>query len=102
MTVGELQNLTSGFAWERYFSGIGVPTITSLNVVSPDFFVAMQKLIVENSVNDWKSYLRWQLLHKQAGFLPTAFGNEDFSFFSAKLTGAKEQRPRWKRCVSAT
>ena len=26
---------------------------------------------------------------------------EDFDFFGRTLTGAKEMKPRWKRCVAA-
>jgi predicted metalloendopeptidase len=31
-----------------------------------------------------------------------AFVNEDFNFFGKTLTGAKELRPRWKRCTTST
>jgi len=34
--------------------------------------------------------------------LPTAFVNENFDFYSKTLTGTKELRPRWKRCVGYT
>jgi endothelin-converting enzyme/putative endopeptidase len=31
--------------------------------------------------------------------LSSPFVNENFDFFGKTLTGAKELRPRWKRCV---
>ena len=34
-----------------------------------------------------------------APLLPAAFVNENFDFYGKTLTGAKELRPRWKRCV---
>jgi putative endopeptidase len=34
--------------------------------------------------------------------LPQAFVQENFDFFSKKLSGQKEIRARWKRCVAAT
>ena len=37
-----------------------------------------------------------------AQLLPTAFVNENFNFYGKTLTGAKEIRPRWKRCVQFT
>ena len=50
----------------------------------------------------WKTYLRWQTLHSAAPMLPTAFVNENFNFYGKTLTGRKELRPRWKRCVGYT
>ena len=34
--------------------------------------------------------------------LPKAFVEEDFDFYGKTLRGAKELRPRWKRCVQYT
>src|SRR5256885_12846200 len=52
------------------------------------------------SLDDLKTYLRWQLAHNRARYLSSPFVNESFDFFSAYLRGVKEQQPRWKRCVS--
>jgi endothelin-converting enzyme/putative endopeptidase len=41
-------------------------------------------------------------VHANAPVLPAAFVNENFDFFNKTLTGAKELRPRWKRCVGYT
>jgi hypothetical protein len=51
-------------------------------------------------LEDLKHYLRWQVLHASAPLLTTAFVDENFRFFGTILTGAKEVRPRWKRCHS--
>ena len=34
--------------------------------------------------------------------LPTPFAEENFNFYGKTLTGAKQMRPRWKRCVDFT
>ena len=34
--------------------------------------------------------------------LPKPFVDENFHFYGTTLTGAKELRPRWKRCVQYT
>ena len=51
---------------------------------------------------EWKTYLTWHLLHSEAPLLPAAFVEENFDFYGKTLTGAKEMRPRWKRCVDFT
>jgi endothelin-converting enzyme/putative endopeptidase len=102
LTVANLQRLTPSFSWTQYLAAISAPVIESLNVAVPDFFLGMEQLIQRASLEEWKSYLRWQVIHKEVAFLPEEFVNEDFAFFGKALTGAKELRPRWKRCVSAT
>ena len=102
LTPAELQALTPNFQWPRYFSGIGAPPIYALNVTEPDFFKSLGQLLVSTPIADLKHYLRWQLLRASAPMLPTAFVDENFKFYGTVLTGAKELRPRWKRCVQYT
>jgi putative endopeptidase len=54
------------------------------------------------SLDDWKTYLTWHSLHAAARLLPTPFADEHFNFYGKTLTGAVENRPRWKRCVDFT
>jgi endothelin-converting enzyme/putative endopeptidase len=42
------------------------------------------------------------LLRASAGLLGRSFVTENFAFYGKALTGAKEEAPRWKRCVWAT
>lgn len=75
--------------------------MASLNVAVPEFFKALDAELKNVPLDDLKTYLRWHLVHSQVQVLPTVFVNENFSFFGKTLTGAKELRPRWKRCVTA-
>jgi len=98
----ELAALSPAFNWNTYFEGVGAPPFDSLNVVEPDFIKSMQEVINAHSLDDWKTYLRWHIVHDTAPTLPAAFVNENFDFFSKTLQGTKELRPRWKRCVGYT
>jgi putative endopeptidase len=53
-------------------------------------------------VNEWKTYLRWRLVHDMASALPHAFVNESFDFYGRTLGGTSEMQPRWKRMARAT
>jgi endothelin-converting enzyme/putative endopeptidase len=102
LTDQELAALSPAFNWNVYFEGVGAPRFDSLNVVEPDFFKSMQQVVSTHSLEDWKTYLRWHVVHANAQMLPSAFVNETFDFFSKTMQGTKELRPRWKRCVSFT
>jgi len=98
-TVAELISLDPGIDWRKYFANIGFAGLETLNVEEPNFTRAIEAVIVQNSLDDLKSYLTWNVLHANAPFLSAPFVNENFDFFGRILTGAKELRPRWKRCV---
>ncbi|HET8646487.1 MAG TPA: M13 family metallopeptidase [Vicinamibacteria bacterium] len=99
MTRAQLAALAPGFAWDAYFTAAGAPAFADLNVGWPDFFKAMGEAVAARGLDEWKTYLRWHTVHDAAPLLPAAFVNENFAFYGQTLTGAKELRPRWKRCV---
>ena len=68
----------------------------------PDFVKGMNQVIADQRSGRLKTYLRWQTVHAAAPMLPKAFVDENFNFYGKTLTGAKEIRPRWKRCVQFT
>ncbi len=97
----EWQALTPDFSWSKYISDLGAPNFSSLNVAAPDFFKALNAELSSANLEDLKTYMRWHLVNGQAQYLPTPFDRETFNFYGKTLTGAKEQRPRWKRCTAA-
>ena len=102
MTTAQLQELSPAFAWKEYFATVGGPSFDSLDVSVPDFVKGMNQLIATANLDDIKTYLRWHAVHNAAPIMPMAFVDENFAFYGKILTGAKELRPRWKRCVQYT
>jgi putative endopeptidase len=102
MTRQELAALTPAFRWNEYLTASGAPAFQNINVAWPDFFKALNEELQTTSLDDWKTYFTWRLLHAKATMLPTKFLQENFDFYGKTLTGAKEMRPRWKRCVDFT
>src|ERR1700674_280801 len=102
MKQAELQALTPDWNWADYFKEIKLIEPGDINVGQPDFFKAANDVFKTVSIDDWKNYLRWHLLHGMAGNLSKDFVEEDFNFFSKTLTGAKQLKPRWKRVVAKT
>src|SRR5207253_9704012 len=97
-----LKKAAPHFLWDTYFTEVGAPAVQAINVVVPEFFTAMDKLIAQPSrLNDVKTYLRWKTVEAAAPTLGKAFVEESFRLTKA-LTGAKAILPRWKRCVEMT
>jgi endothelin-converting enzyme/putative endopeptidase len=102
MTTAEAEQLAPSFDLARYFVATEAPAFTRLNVGNPEFFRQVNGLLTSVPLADWKSYLRWHLVHDVADQLAQPFAAEDFRFFRQYLGGQKEQQARWKRCVDLT
>jgi endothelin-converting enzyme/putative endopeptidase len=102
MTVADFSKLSSAFDWNRYIAARGAPKFDGLNVTVPEFVKGFNDVVANAELGDIKTYLTWRLLSTAASMLPRAFVDERFDFYGKTLTGAKELRPRWKRCVRST
>ncbi len=102
MTLAELQKLTPDFEWQSYLQGIKMGSFQTLDVTYPEFFTTMNAQIVTQSLDAWKSFLRWRALNDSAQWLSDPFVQENFKFYGTELQGQQELTPRWKRCTLAT
>ena len=101
MTRKELADSAPAFGWDRFFSQVGAPAFTRLNVAVPEFARGLSAQVESVDLPSWKAYLRWQLVHAAAPMLDKRFVDENFDFYGRTLSGARELRPRWRRCVQA-
>ena len=73
-----------------------------LNVSTPGYFEALNKILPQTDLASLKALLRWDLLRSTPGTaLPAALDNEQFAFYGKILRGQPEQLVRWKRCAGA-
>jgi endothelin-converting enzyme/putative endopeptidase len=99
LAPAEFKALAPDFDWEAYYSHIGLASPAVVNATEPAFFKALEQQLVAHDLADWKTYLRWHLVHAEARYLPAAFVQENFDFYSKYLQGVEQMPPRWKRCV---
>jgi putative endopeptidase len=100
-TFAQLQAMAPHIDWVEYFKHNQLPTDVDLNVDEPRFMQEVDRQMQETPLPDWKIYLKWRLLDSTAAFLSTPFVDEDFAFNGKYLSGAKEMKPRWKRCAES-
>ncbi len=101
VTMPNLDKEYSGMGFLRYLKGLGVPQMEYVVVCQPEFFDWLNKEIGARGIEEWKIYLRWNVLHAYAPLLHKAVETENFEFFRRKLMGQKEPEPRWKRAIGA-
>ena len=102
MKLAEFAALAPSLVWKDYLAAAGTPPFADLDVSDPDFFKGLDAALKSFSLEDWKIYLKWCVLHGSASMLPKAFVDEDFAFFGKRLNGQQELKSRWKRCVEMT
>ena len=100
--VADLALMTPHFAWASFVDEVGSPRVSVINVAQPDFFKEMDAAISSVPLEDWKTYLRWHVIHNAAAALSSKFVDENFNFYGRTLQGTTELLPRWRRCVQFT
>ena len=91
--------LTPNWDWAAYWKALNPPPFQVVNVLSPDFMKQLNTILAAESVDNWKSYLRFHVANINAPYLSDDFSSAHFDFYQKYLRGAQEQEPRWKRCV---
>ena len=102
MTVAEFEASAPNLEFQRFVKDTTAPSFDSLNVTHPEFFKAVSEMLDSVPLDDWKTYLRWHLVHSVAAVLPQPYVDENFNFYGKYLTGQKELEARWKRCERLT
>src|SRR2546428_9670783 len=54
---------------KTYLAASGLENMPDMIVRQPEFFAALEKLVKERSMDDWKAYLRWHVLRSTAAYL---------------------------------
>ncbi len=93
--------LAPNFSLNRYFSAMGAPAFSELNVSNPDFFKQVNAVIESEPLEAWRTYVSWHLLDAAAPWLSQPFVDTNFKM-QKYLTGQARIQERWKRCVDAT
>jgi len=103
MTLQEVKALTPDFSWNVLFETIGIGDEKNfekgINVGQPEFFKEVNRMLTDVNVNDWKNYLKWNLMRSAADKLSRPFADESFNYYSKTLRGVEQQRERWRNGI---
>lgn len=101
-TVADLDQMTSNIKWSSLLPKYNLSNPgDSLLMNAPNFFKGLNELLTKHPLEDWKTYLKWNVLKNAAPNLSSAFVNASFKFDQV-VTGQKVQTPRWQRMSALT
>src|SRR5580704_6073199 len=99
MTREEAVALAPDFSLNRFFTAVGSPSFSELNVGNPEFFKQVNEVVASESVDSLKTYVSWWVLRAAAPWLSQPYVEANFKMRQA-LGGQKQIEDRWKRCVN--
>jgi putative endopeptidase len=101
VTVAEANKVTPHFDWNDFFKAQGVTIGKGFSLSQPKFFAEMDKLLASAPLAQWKAYLTAHTISGAADVLSEPFVDARFDFYDKTLRGQPEQKPQWKRSLSA-
>lgn len=99
--VADFNKSTPNINWSSFLPKFKINGQDTVLVSSPKFFTTLDGLLKSVSVDDWKTYLEWNVLKSSASSLSSPFVKASFAFTQAQ-TGQKVQTPRWQRMSQLT
>jgi putative endopeptidase len=96
-TIAELSAKTPNLNWATILPELGYKGKQETVIVSnPKFMMFIDSLLNKVPLDDWKVYLKWNVMKDAAPYLSSEFVDANFAY-NQSLSGQKEQTPRWQR-----
>ncbi|GAB2563089.1 M13 family metallopeptidase [Leucobacter ruminantium] len=101
-TFQGLCETTPQLDWSAYLAAMGAPEAAFAEVVAaqPEALAGLAELLVDDELESWRAWLAWSIVRGSAALLSQEISRANFDFYGTALTGAPEQRERWRRGVS--
>lgn len=102
LTTKEIFSKYKGFNWKLYLEEVEIGDPGVVDISQPKFIAEVDKMVTNVSLDDWKTYLKWNLVRSMSPYLSSNFVDERFEFTGKFLNGQKINKPRWKRVQNTT
>ncbi|WP_455065428.1 M13 family metallopeptidase [Prevotella nigrescens] len=99
MSYNDLVLNFPGIDWGNVFLQSGFPPFDAVDVGQPEPIHEVEKILADTNLDDLKAYAEIKVISGATSQLSDAFRAESFKF-SSVLSGAQQDRPRWKRAVA--
>jgi putative endopeptidase len=100
MTRAQMTALAPQFDWGSMLKQAGLGAVPTVIVAQTTAIQAAGKLLDTVPLSTWKDYVAYHFIRSHAQYLPHAFDQANFDFYSKTLRDVPVQRDRWKRGVA--
>ena len=99
MSSAELFAAYPNLHLDKYFEILGVPDQSKLILEQPSYFKAVNELVARTDASKLRHYLQASVLSEACGSTCDEMYEAYFEFFSRRMAGIQEHKPRWKRAM---
>src|SRR4051794_40187485 len=99
MTRAQLRIFTPQLDWDRALKKLGLGNVNRIVVGEKSAIQGEARLFASVPLQTWKDWTAFHFVSTNAQYLPKAFDEAKFDFYSKTLRDVPAQRARWKRGV---
>jgi len=99
MTRAQLRSFAPELQWDRALTKLRLSKADKIVVGQKSAIAAEGKLFASVPLQTWKDWTAFHFISSNAQYLPKAFDDAKFNFYSKTLRDVPQQRDRWKRGV---
>jgi putative endopeptidase len=100
MTRAQLRTFAPQLRWDRALTKLGLGTVRKVVIGEKSAIQGEARLFASVPLETWKDWATFHFVSGNAQYLPRAFDNANFNFYSKTLRDVPAQRARWKRGIS--
>jgi putative endopeptidase len=101
-TIAELEKLAPAFPWRAYMDGAHLGALERVVVSENTAFPKIAAIYAATPIETLQAWQAYTIADSASPFLSKAFVDNSFEFRNKTLQGQPEQKPRWRRAVTAT
>lgn len=99
MDRAQLDQLAPQIEWVAFLEAAGLGSVPIVIAAEKSAITETGKMLDGVPLATWKEYSAFHFVRSNANFLPKAFDDANFNFYSKSLRGIPQQRERWKRGI---
>ena len=101
LSYDELKEQFAGIDWDGFFKNLGMEGVKEVCLGQPLAIHEVEKVLAEETLEAQQNLYLWHALDMAASYIDDASRALSFDFYGKVMSGKEEDRPRWKRAVSA-
>jgi putative endopeptidase len=101
LSLRALQQLTPGFAWQRFLLAARLPEIERVIVVEKGAFPVLADTFAQTPIETLQAWQAFHVTDNAAPYLSKPFAEAWYELHERALSGQQQQRARWKRGITA-